>query len=69
VAESAGRVVWTPDGSAFLVLQKTSALALSIFKVTLASGKKQRLTFSSDQTPGDLDMAISPDGRTIAFAG
>jgi Tol biopolymer transport system component len=67
VAESAGRVAWTPDDSAILVLQKTSALALSIFKVTLANGEKRRLTFPSDQTPGDLDMAISPDGRTVAF--
>ena len=67
VAESAGRVAWTPDGSALLVLQKTSALGTSIFRVTLASGEKRRLTFPSDQTPGDLDMAISPDGRTVAF--
>jgi Tol biopolymer transport system component len=67
VAESAGRVAWTPDGSALLVLQKTSALGTSIFKVTLASGEKRRLTFPSDQTPGDLDMAISPNGRTVAF--
>ena len=67
VAESAGRVAWMPDGSAVLVLQKTSALGQSIFKVTLASGAKRRLTFPSDQTPGDLDMAISPDGRTLAF--
>jgi Tol biopolymer transport system component len=67
VAESAGRVAWTPDGSALLVLQKTSALGQSIFKVTLAGGDKRRLTFPNDQTPGDLDMGISPDGRTIAF--
>jgi Tol biopolymer transport system component len=67
VAESAGRVAWMPDGSAILVLRKTSDLGTSIFKVTLASGEKRRLTFPSDQTPGDLDMAISPDGRTVAF--
>ena len=67
VAESAGRVAWTPDGSAVLVLKKTSDLGQSIFKVTLVSGEKRRLTFPNDQTPGDLDMAISPDGRTVAF--
>jgi Tol biopolymer transport system component len=67
VSESAGRVAWTPDGSAILVLQKTSALGTSIFKVTLASGEKQRLTSPSDTNPGDLDMSISPDGRTLAF--
>ena len=67
VSESAGRVAWTPDGSALLVLQKASALGTSIFRVTLATREKQRLTFPSDLTPGDLDMAISPDGRTVAF--
>jgi Tol biopolymer transport system component len=68
VAESAGRVAWTPDGSALLVLQKASALGTSIFRVTLAGGDKQRLTHPSDMTPGDLDMSISPDGRTVAFS-
>jgi Tol biopolymer transport system component len=67
VTESAGRVAWTADGSALLVLRKTSALGTSIFKVALASGEKQRLTFPSDATPGDLDMSMSPDGRTVAF--
>ena len=67
VAESAGRVAWTTDGSALLVLEKTSALAQSIFQVTLAGGEKRRLTFPRDSTIGDLDMATSPDGRTIAF--
>ena len=67
VTESAGRVVWTPDSSALLVLQKTSALALSIFRVALADGEKRRVTFSNDETPGDLDMAVSPDGQTVAF--
>lgn len=68
VAESAGRVAWTTDGLALLVLQKTSALGTSIFRITLASGEKKRLTFPSDNTPGDLDMSISPDGRTVAFS-
>ena len=67
MAESAGRVAWTPDGSALLVLQKTSVESTSIFRVTLASGEKQRLTFPSDTNPADLDMSISPDGRTLAF--
>jgi Tol biopolymer transport system component len=67
VAESAGRVAWTVDGSALLVLQKTSALGTGIFKVILATGEKRQLTFPSDATPGDIDMSISPDGRTLAF--
>ena len=68
VAESSGRVAWVSDGSALLVLQKTSSFgAQSVFRVSLATGQKQRLTFPRDITRGDLDMAMSPDGRTLAF--
>jgi Tol biopolymer transport system component len=67
-AESSGRVAWTPDGSALLLLQKTSAFgAQSVFRVSLANGRNQRLTFPRDISRGDLNMAISPDGRTLAF--
>src|SRR5262249_23474842 len=67
VAESAGRVAWAAGGSALLVLGKTSAIAQSIVQVTLATGEQRRLTFPRDPSMGDLDMAASPDGRTIAF--
>jgi Tol biopolymer transport system component len=68
VAESSGRVAWLPDGSALLVHQKTSAFgAQSIFRVSLATGQKERLTFPPDISDGDVGMGVSPDGRTIAF--
>lgn len=67
IAKSAGRVVFTPDGSSILVLEKTSPYARSVFLVTLATGEKRRLTFPNDLSPGDVDMAVSPDGRTIAI--
>src|SRR5215469_10535895 len=68
VAESSGRVAWTPDGSALLVLQKTSPFgAQSVYLVSLATGQSQRLTFPRDISRGDLNMAMSPDGRTLAF--
>lgn len=66
VAESAGRVVWMPDGQSLLVLDKTSRYARSIFSVLVATGEKRRLTFPHDLSPGDIDMAASPDGRSIA---
>jgi Tol biopolymer transport system component len=67
-AESSGRVAWTPDGSALLVLQKTSSFgAQSVFRVSLANGHSQRLTSPRDISRGDLNMAMSPDGRTLAF--
>lgn len=68
VAESSGRVAWVPDGSAILVLQKTSSFgAQSVFRVSLATDQKQRLTFPRDISRGDLSMAMSPDGRTLAI--
>jgi Tol biopolymer transport system component len=68
VAESSGRVAWIPDGSALLVLQKTSAFgAQSIFRMSLATGQKQRLTFPRDISRGEVSMAMSPDGRTLAL--
>jgi Tol biopolymer transport system component len=67
VAESLGRAVWTPDGSALLVTLKSSPYARSIFLVSLATGQKRRLTFPPDRSAGDVDMAVSPDGRTLGF--
>jgi Tol biopolymer transport system component len=67
VAESVGSVAWMPDGSALLVIKRTSPYAKSIFLVSLASGEKRRLTFPYDRSPGDVDMAVSPDGRMLAF--
>jgi Tol biopolymer transport system component len=67
VAESLGRAVWTPDGSALLVTLRSSRYARSIFLVLLATGEKRRLTFPPDRSAGDVDMAVSPDGRTLAF--
>src|SRR5215510_6707190 len=68
VAQASGRVAWLPDGSALLVLRKTSSFgAQSIFRISLATGQKQPLTFPADISIGDVAMAISPDGRTLAF--
>jgi Tol biopolymer transport system component len=68
VAKSSGRIAWTPDGSALLVLEKTSQFgAQSVFRVSLSTGEKQRLTFPPDISTGDIAMGVSPDGRTLAF--
>jgi len=67
VAESSGRVAWTPDGSAVLVLKKVMPFAQSVFRVSLATGQEQRLTSPYEPSAGDIAMAMSPDGRTLAF--
>src|SRR5581483_3211064 len=67
VAESEGRVVWTPDGTGFFVNLRTSRNGKSIFLVSLATGEKRRLTFPHERSPGDVDMTVSPDGRWLAL--
>ena len=67
VAESAGQVAWVPDGSALLVLKKAPPFAQSVFRVSLATGQEQRLTFPKEPSAGDIAMAMSPDSRTLAF--
>jgi Tol biopolymer transport system component len=56
-----------PDGSALLVLKKAPPFAQSVFRVSLATGQEQRLTFPEEPSAGDIAMAMSPDGRTLAF--
>ena len=68
VAESAGRVAWTPDGASLLVLQSSSAFGTrSVYRVSLLTGQKERLTSPRDFSVGDRAMAMSPDGGTLAI--
>ena len=67
VTQSSGRVAWA-DESTLLVLQKTSSFgAQSVFRISLPTGQTRRLTFPRDISTGDQNMAMSPDGRTLAF--
>jgi Tol biopolymer transport system component len=66
-AESAERIAWTPDGSALLVLKRVPPYAQSVFRVSLEDGREQRLTSPEEPSAGDIQMAMSPDGRTLAF--
>jgi Tol biopolymer transport system component len=67
VIDSPGPVVWMPDGSALLVTCKGESNGLSICMVSLANGQTKLLTFPHQRSGGDVDMAVSPDGRLLAF--
>jgi eukaryotic-like serine/threonine-protein kinase len=67
VIDSPGPVVWMPDGSALLVACKGESNGLSICMVSLSTGQKKLLTFPHQRSIGDVDMAVSPDGRMLAF--
>jgi serine/threonine protein kinase len=54
---------WTPD-SKFVAVRDDTAIVL----VSVESGEKQKLTSPPSGWAGDYLAAISPDGRTLAFA-
>ncbi len=59
---------WSPDGKFLAVPDRESPEEpLAIFRVSVESGKKERLTSPPAQSPGDHSPAFSPDGRTLAF--
>ena len=63
-------LAWSPDGQSLLAAwrndQKTPA---AIHTISVASGSRKRLTEPpAGAWSGDLSPALSPDGRTLAFA-
>jgi serine/threonine protein kinase/Tol biopolymer transport system component len=60
---------WTPD-SKYLVAPDLASPgeALSLFLFSVATLEKRRLTSPPATTLGDGNPAVSPDGRTLAFA-
>ncbi|HEX4945550.1 MAG TPA: DPP IV N-terminal domain-containing protein, partial [Blastocatellia bacterium] len=64
-----GFLHWSPDGSALLVEDKASPQEpFGVFSLSVATGKKQRLTSPPAGVYGDFNATYSPDGKTIAFS-
>jgi len=61
-------IAWTPDASSLIVSELTSPICASLFVVSVATGQKTRLTAPPEPSIGDGWPAVSPDGRTVAFA-
>ena len=61
---------FTPDGRALVTGFRDSVDGgLGLFVLDLATGERRRLTTSPPGTwAGDMAPAVSPDGRTVAFA-
>jgi hypothetical protein len=63
------RVAWHPGGRWLVVPDKQAAEdPLALFLVSVETGEKRRLTSPPEKFPGDSHPAVSPDGRTLAFA-
>jgi len=61
-------IAWTPDAQSLIVSQLTSPICASLFVISIATGQATRLTSPPDPSIGDGWPAVSPDGRTVAFA-
>lgn len=59
---------WSPDGSTLAVDDAASlSEPLSIYLISIASGKKTRLTEPEDIIIGDVAPRFSPDGSRLSF--
>jgi Tol biopolymer transport system component len=65
-----GRAAFTPDGKSLVVsIRDAMDGGLGLFLLDLATGASRRLTHSPPSNwAGDQAPAVSPDGRTVAFA-
>ena len=63
-----GGVDWTPDGSALIVADRPAPEApYRLVRVDLSTRSTNPLTTPPATAFGDLDPAVSPDGRSVAF--
>jgi Tol biopolymer transport system component/predicted Ser/Thr protein kinase len=66
--DAASRVAWTPDGKALVVSLRSSAKEpYRLVRISVATGEKGPLTAPPEQTFGDINPALSPDGKSLAF--
>ncbi len=62
-----GAIGWCPDSTCVLVTDSPGANESdAVFAIALDTGEKRQLTFPKGDV-GDLDPAISPDGRQLLF--
>jgi Tol biopolymer transport system component len=61
-------IAWTPDARSLVISELTSPICASLFVISAATGHKTRLTSPPEPSIGDGWPALSPDGRTVAFA-
>ena len=62
-------ICWSPDGKWLVVAgMATSAEPRSLFAISVDTGETRKLTSPPPKSEGDSAPALSPDGRTLAFA-
>ncbi len=58
---------WSPDGRTLAVSSAAPHGSMGIELISLADGRRRRLTWPGNDTTGDSQPAFSPDGRMLAF--
>jgi eukaryotic-like serine/threonine-protein kinase len=59
---------WFPDSNGLAVVDQDSPIApTAVFRLSVETGEKQRLTSPPAGSWGDSNPAVSPDGREVAF--
>src|SRR5262245_46443200 len=61
-------IAWTSDARSLVISEMTSPVCASLFVISVDTGAKRRLTMPPEPSIGDGWPAVSPDGRTVAFA-
>jgi Tol biopolymer transport system component len=58
---------WFPDSQSLAVVDMLSNGPAAIFRVSTSTGERRQLTFPPSGVQGDTAVAVSPDGRALAF--
>ena len=62
------KLSWTRESKALIVSDQTQAEGPRLFLLSVETGERRQLTEGLEGAFEDIDPALSPDGRTLAFA-